>query len=319
MTVSRVLSGKQSTSAEAASRVRSAIEATGFRMNKAASNLRQGRILTTIALMVDRLDDPFFSQVMSAAQDVASSRGALLVVTSAPRAGHNQTDTVTSLLARSADGLLLYPSPEEHNLVVDGQPVVLIARTAGIAGTDAVLVDNAHGARLGVSHLLEVGHTRIGLLDFGDSPLPTLPEPFVDTRADRLRGFRMAHDEAGIVVDESLIRYAGPTVEGARQATLSLLDHDNPPTAFFGLNGRMTTGVLHALGSGLAGHGLAGIDDIELADVFDPPITVVAQDPQLMGRRGAEMLLDRLENPALPLQRLELKMRLIVRGSGKPA
>ncbi|MGV8895231.1 MAG: LacI family DNA-binding transcriptional regulator [Rhodoglobus sp.] len=317
MTVSRVISGKQSTTTESARRVLQAIADTGFRMNRAASNLRQGQVRTTIGLVVDRLDDPFFARVMSAAQEVAVARGALLVVTSAPQGGpDNQQNTVSSLLSRSVDGLLLYPSSDEKNLLSEGQPLVLIARTAGIEDTDAVLVDNMRGARDGVAHLIQCGHRRIGLVDFGEGPLSAPRPRFVDTRSDRLLGYEMAHIGAGLAVDHTLVEYAGRTVEGARAATLALLNRSNPPTAFFALNGRMTAGILHALGSSLGKYGLVGIDDLELADLFDPPITVVAQDPELMGRRGAEFLLDRLEDPSRPIQRLELDMKLIIRGSG---
>lgn len=319
MSVSRVLSGKQQTSAEMVERVRAAIAASGYRVNKAASNLRQGRRLTTIALVVDRLDDPYFAKVISAAQAVAAERGALLVVTGTSTSGQSEDELVSSLLDRSVDGILLYPSPgETHDFLAPEHPVVLMGRSAGIADADAVLVDNESGAHLGVSHLLAMGHRRIGLIDYGEGPPPPRSANFVDTRADRIEGYRRAHREAGVPVDAGLLAVSGPLVSGARAAALRLAAAPRPPTAFFSLNSRMTVGVIHAFGSGLQGYGLVGIDDFELADVFEPPVTVVTQDPPLLGTRAARLLFDRLEQPARPFRRVELPMELIVRGSGRP-
>lgn len=79
----------------------------------------------------------------------------------------------------------------------------------------------------------------------------------------------------------------------------------------------MTVGVLHALGSGLGGVALVGFDDLELADRFTPPITVVTQDPAILGRRAAELLFSRLAGSSSPPVQDTLPMRLIARGSGE--
>ena len=105
----------------------------------------------------------------------------------------------------------------------------------------------------------------------------------------------------------------------ARSAVLDLLRARNPPTALFTSQNLITmgaVGVLHELGlqQRIA---LVGFDDIALADVVDPPLTVVAQDAAGLGRAAAEMLFARLDGDDGPSRRLELATTLIERGSGE--
>lgn len=317
MSVSRVLSGNRPVTEETARRVHEAIEATGFRLNRTARNLRQQRTLTTLAMVVDRLGDPFFSRLIYAAQNVAAEHSGILVAAS-ETSGMDQASLVRALIDRGVDGLLVQPTttqwvPQLHN----GPAVALLSRTGGIEGLDGVLVDNVEGARLGIAHLLSLGHRRIAVIDHGTSGPPPWREKFVDTRADRFRGLQLAYQDAGLVFDSRLWFPAGPTVEDASRATLAAVRLDEPPTAFFGLHGRMTLGIVRALGPGLDGFGLVGVDDFELADMVTPGITVVTQDPSAIGRMGAELVFARLANPAAALRRIEHPMHLVARGSGQ--
>lgn len=317
MSVSRVLSGKRPVTEETARRVNAAIDATGFRLNRTARNLRQRRTLTTLAMVVDRLDDPFFGRLIRAAQNVAADNSAILVVAS-ETSGANQLNLVTALVDRGVDGILIQPTTTEwEHLVGNGPEIALLSRTRGLTGFDGVFVDNLEGARLGISHLLHLGHRRIAIVDYDPSEPLRWREKFVDTRADRLRGVELAFQEGGIEFDPTLIFRAGPTVEDATRATLAAASLADPPTAFFSLNGRMSVGVIRALGPGLDGFGLVGVDDFELADMLNPGVTVVAQDPNSMGLTAAELLFARLAEPTREIHRIEHPMQLVVRGSSQ--
>ena len=101
------------------------------------------------------------------------------------------------------------------------------------------------------------------------------------------------------------------------QAALTqLLSGPEPVTAVFCGNNRITVLALREIARASQRIALVGFDDFELADLVDPGVTVVAQNPAEMGRRAAELLFGRLAGPR-PTQYIELGTQLIVRGSGE--
>jgi LacI family transcriptional regulator len=174
-----------------------------------------------------------------------------------------------------------------------------------------VLSDNAGGAARGVAHLVAAGHRRIAFL--GDRPT-------VFTAAERLRGYREALLRHGIEEDAGLVRTV-PSPTDAYTATCELLLGSDPPTAVFAAQNLITIEVVRALHDiGLAAKiGMVGFDDVALADVVRPGVTVVAQDPTALGRQAAELLFSRLDGYDGPSRRLVLDTRLVARGSGEIA
>jgi LacI family transcriptional regulator len=148
-----------------------------------------------------------------------------------------------------------------------------------------VLTDNAAGAQAGVAHLASLGHRRIAFVG---------NDPSVYTSAQRLAGYREAHRLAGQPVDESLVVLGPRTVADAESAVAGLLAGAAPPDAVFGQNDLMSMGAwraAHRLGTPTA---IVGFDDFDLADVLDPPVTVVLQDAVELGRRAAALLFERI-------------------------
>ena len=94
---------------------------------------------------------------------------------------------------------------------------------------------------------------------------------------------------------------------------------DRAPTALFASQNLITIGAIRALHRHDLQHrvALVGFDDIELADLLDPGVTVVAQDPYAMGRAAAELLFARLDGYVGPSQHRTIATRLIIRGSGE--
>jgi LacI family transcriptional regulator len=125
--------------------------------------------------------------------------------------------------------------------------------------------------------------------------------------------------EAGLSPREPWTAMAPPDQAGVRLALTGMLEGPEPVTALFCGNNRVTVLALRelaALGRTLS---LVGFDDLELADLLTPGITVVAQAPAEMGRIAAELLFRRLAGEGGPARRIELATRLIERGSGEIA
>jgi LacI family transcriptional regulator len=187
---------------------------------------------------------------------------------------------------------------------------VFVDRPASHLDADTVVSDNYGGATQAVRHLLDRGHRRIGFL--GD--LLTIA-----TALERLRGYKHALDLAGVPVDEVLIRTGLRDPDAAARAVEELLALPEPPTAFFTGQNLLTIGGIRALRQ--AGRereiALIGFDDVSLADMLDPGISVIAQDPQALGRTAAEQLFRRLDGDISSALHQIVPVTLIARGSGE--
>jgi LacI family transcriptional regulator len=187
---------------------------------------------------------------------------------------------------------------------------VFVGRPAPTVAADTVISDNIGGARLAVTHLMERGHTRIGFL--GDLRR-------IYTAAERYRGYTEALRAGGIEADEGIIRRDIHSQQLAEQATRDLFSSRPAPTAIFIAQNLLTIGARMALRSLGAERSIAhvGFEDIPLAELLHPGITVIAQDPPALGTLAAQMLLHRRRDPSGALEAVEVPTRLIARGSGE--
>ncbi len=187
-------------------------------------------------------------------------------------------------------------------MFVDRAPV-------GIA-TDAVIVDNRAGAASAVDHLARHGHRRIAYL--GDLHA-------IVTAQLRFAGYVDALHRAGTTPDDRLVVHDLHSDVAAHDAALALLDGPDPPTAFFTAQNNVTVGAVRAIHERGLQHrvALVGFDDVPLADVLSPGISVVAQDPTAIGRTAAEIAFRRLGGDRSPPDTLVVPTTLRARGSGE--
>lgn len=174
----------------------------------------------------------------------------------------------------------MVPASSDHRYLLPEQrertPLVFVDRPARFINADSVTSDNVGGAEQAVSHLAASGHRRIGFL--GDALE-------IQTAADRLQGYSVALAALGVDHDPAIVRTGLRSVDAAALAVTELLRAANPPTALFTAQNLVTVGALRALRDLGLEHrtALVGFDDIELADLLQPAVTVVAQDPAAMG------------------------------------
>lgn len=311
-TVSRVVNDEGGVRPETAARVHEAIVTLGFRRNDMARVLRQGRSSGTLGLVIEDVANPFYSDITRAVERVARSRGYLVIAGSSDEDPERERDLVRTLCERRVEGLLIVPAGDDHRFLLPdlhvGMAVVFMDRPPGGIQADTILIDNVDGARQATEHLLAHGHRRIGMV--GD-----LPRIF--TAVERHQGYAETMKDAGIGVDEQLIKLGPHDVAAAETASRELLGLSDPPTAIFAGNNRNTIGALRAIQATGSRAALIGFDDFELADMLATPVSVVTHSPAKMGRQAAELLCRRLAGDKAPPQRIRLPVGLVPRGSGE--
>jgi LacI family transcriptional regulator len=313
-TVSRVVNDEPAVHPDTAERVMAAIQQLGFRRNLGARNLRRGSTTGTIGLIVEDVGNPFYSELNRAVERIATSFGRQVLTGSSEENSDRERELVLEFCARRVDGILVVPAGLQHGYLVPemraGTPVVFIDRPAGDIVADTVLVDNLGGTIEAVTHLAAHGHRRIAFL--GDSP-------DIFTAAERLRGFREGCVRNGISYDESLVSMGTPTAESVGHAVKRLLHGPDPATAVIAGNNRIAVHLLRALAHAEQRPAVVGFDDFELADLLNPPVTVVAHDVSALGHAAAELLFARVQGDQSPPRKVVLPVHLVARGSGEAA
>ncbi|MCD6141160.1 LacI family DNA-binding transcriptional regulator [Candidatus Bipolaricaulota bacterium] len=312
-TVSYVINGTRNVAPETAARVRAAMEELSYHPNAVAQSLRT-RTTHVIGAVISDISNPFFATLIRGAEDCARENGYSLLICNTSEKLENELVYLQLLSRKRVDGMIIAPTGKNDGLIKDliarGMQIVFIDRKVEGVAAPAVLSENEEGAYQATRYLIEQGHRKIGIV---------LGLPHVSTTTERLHGYERALAEAGIAADPSLIVYGHSQVEGARKASVTLLDRADRPSAVFATNNLMTIGLMMAIHE-LELHcpqdvSVIGFDDFDWAAAFNPPLTTVAQDPYLIGERAVEILFANLNQHNRSTVEVRIPTRFLRRGS----
>jgi LacI family transcriptional regulator len=309
-TVSRVLRNDRYVSEDVRLRVERAVAELQYVPNVLARTFRSGSD-NAIGVAVPDISDPFFAALTHAVETVARARGTAVIVTSLGHDDAGERAGLEALLGRRLAGLIATPISRDQSYLepwLSRTAVVFVDRPPRGIKADSVIEDDVTGAREATAHLLGHGHRRVAFV--GDSLE-------IATTARRLRGYREALTEAGIDLEQSLVVLESDTGRTSDELTVQLLESLEPPTAIFSSNARCSLGIVPALQSlDRSDVAMISFGDFPLAGSLRPPLTVVDQDPSMVGSVAAARLFERLDRPDRRLKRqIVLPVTLVLRGS----
>lgn len=318
-TVSRHLSGQK---VRAASSIDAAIAELDYAPSSVARSLKSG-VRHAVAMVVPDITNPFFASVVKGVETAArgSRRNVFLYNTDEDPA--RELATVRAVV-NEVDGIILAPTTEHDAAPAiarqAGVPLVFIDRTIttdddASAGVDSVLVDNAGGAAAAARHLIDLGHRRLAVIA---GPLDTTPG------RERFEGVLAECKRRRVAVPDEYRRVSDFREDGGYQQMLAMLALETPPTCVISCNNSMTIGALKALADMRIAVpdevSIIGFDDLDLAPLLSPPLTVVRRDAVAQGSLAMRLLLKRLSGEATRARSITLETTLVVRGScGQPA
>jgi LacI family transcriptional regulator len=311
--VSRVLNGESGVSAATTRCILDVADELGFRRNDLARGLRQRDRTGSVGVVLQRFSTWFFDNLLRGVDEVAERRDCL-VITAGSRDADRERNTLLALSSRRVDGLIIEPLADDHAFLrpeqAGGMPLVFVDRPPQGIAADTVLADDAGGAHAATAALIARGHRRIAVLGAAAN---------LHTVAERVRGYRAAHRAARLPVDNTLLVLGQDGSDSAGQELVRLLGGPAPPSAVFALNSVCAIGAARALRELGLQHRIAlvGFDDFALADLLDPPITVVAHEVNEMGRVAAERLFAQIDGLAAAPRTIVMPTALLERGSGE--
>jgi LacI family transcriptional regulator len=313
-TASRALSGHPDIGLEPRRRVEEAVQELGYEPDLLARGLRQGAS-QTVGFIVRDLSSVDVAEIVHGAEVALRESGLSVVLTNSEDRAELDAAHVRLLAARRVDGLLLLLADESAaatrtSLSRLRVPIVLIDRELPARfAASAALVDYAAGLREAARYLADLGHRRIALVG-----APAAIRPGREAAA----ALRAAGRDLGLQIQ---VEEGEWTSEFGAETTARLLASPERPIAIIAGSNRVVLGVLRELRAGgrRAPEDVSVLvdDDIPAFEFIDPPLTVLSQHPQRIGRTAAELLLERLAG-AEPRSQL-VPMELIVRESCGPA
>lgn len=308
-TVSRVLRGNQNVGLEMRTRVMAAAKALNYSPNAHARAMRTSRV-GVIGVVVARLNNPLYIDILRAVNDVASEIGLRLVLWDTEGAG--EVAAIDAIRQSLVDGVIFAAatrnSPVLEEAIVSGAPVALINRAVEAVECDQVSSDNFGGAALVARYFLQHGRRRIGFITGGNE---------ASTIRDRVAGFVETLEREGAGIESQLVRKVAFTHEEGASAMRSLLELQDPPQAVFCVNDLLALGALDAAHdmkcSVPEDCWVAGFDDVHMASWSTLSLTTVRQPVRSMVEDGVRLLLRRLDNADLPPTRIVHPANLVIR------
>ena len=302
-TVSRVINGTGNVNEEMKNRVRSVIDASGFKPNFSARSLKVNRTFT-IGLILSDISDRYYSLMTKAIADELPSSDYSLVVCNTADQPEKEKWYFDFLSSKHVDGIILNTAggiDEEICRFSHETPIVLVNRqiqshTDPKARIDLVGSDDLQGTITMTELLLKNGHRRIGMIN-GDLS--------VSSGRDRLQGFRRSMRAAGIDTEQDypyLYINKFDTATGYQEMEY-LLSRSPAPTAVLTMNDSITIGALKycrenniSIPERLS---LIAYGDVDNAELFMVTPTCISLTPHTIGRRAVQCLFERIQDPAL--------------------
>ena len=313
-TMSNYINGTKTVAAETRVRIERAIEDTRFVPNRAVRTMR-GKRTHTLALLVPDAANPFFTEIARGVEDVARSRGYVLVYCDTAGETSRQDVYVRNLAEMRVGGLIICSSdsipPDLGDLESVGTPIVVVGGESMVLEASRITSDQHRGGFLAMKHLLDLGHRHV-LFAGG-------PGGDVVLNA-RYQGALAAIEAAG--ESQALLRRsdaAGRTVRERSNLADLIVSMQPRPTAVLCGNDMIAMAIVNKLtreGWSVPGDvAVVGYDDISDAQLAVIPLTTIRQPAHEIGVSAAQLLFERVDDPSRPHRDISFAPELVVRES----
>jgi LacI family transcriptional regulator len=318
-TVSRVLNRKalKFISPTTRRRVLKIAGELGYSPNPLAQALRKGKT-NLIGIVLRDIDDPLFALLVSHLSIKLREHGYHLILINAHGDPQEALEMRTIIDARHTDGLIimgdLLEGQEALQQVVSSNAAVVSLFRKRYPGIGSVVtVDSYRGIELGLRHITDLGHRRIGFLGYH----------WLDDTALRRDAFITLMKDAGKPIEPGWIQIGDGGMEGGYATMKAMLASENRPTAVIACDDMMAIGAVRAASdAGLSvpqDVSVVGFDDIPMSRYLTPALTTVRMPVEAISTKVCGLLMQFIGAAEAPPTRIyRVKPELIIRGSTGP-
>lgn len=317
MTVSRAINNKTNVDEKTRERVLEKARSMGYTPNHVAKSLVSSKTYT-IGVVIPEISHSFFPEVVRGIEEVTYHTNYQLILTHTAEAFDREMDALNTLRSKRVDGILIstaqsvtdYDFYEE--IIESGMPFVFFDRCVENIGASCVSVNDRASSRQITEHLIGHGYEKIGYLN---GPRK------VSIGRERLEGYLEAMEMAGLPVREEWIVQSSFHEPGGREAMKQLLElpEQDRPRAVAAVNDPVALGAMEVLkerGYSIPGDvAVTGFTDDIRASLVDPGLTTIRQPAYEVGKKGAEKLIQAIENEGETVENIEIVTELVIRES----
>jgi len=315
-TVSRVINDNPSIGEETKLRVLEIIKRVNYQPNLIARGLIRKK--TAAVALITPVLDPHVLPIIKGVEESCKSNNYALMLFSTDYWADERLSYLQVVENWLVDGILIlndvyYKDIPDNvkKLQEEGIPFVFINKYLGTKKVNTVSVDNYDAVYQAISHLVSLGHKRIGTIMGGLKAVDGL---------ERFDAYKKALKKLKIEYDKSIVGDAGFGENEAYEETKRILSASSQrPTAMFCANDLMAIGAIRAIQEkGLKvpkDVAVVGFDDIETGRYFRPSLSTVKPPLESIGDFAIKLLMKIIENPQRPIEEIPLKTRLIIRES----
>jgi LacI family transcriptional regulator len=298
-TVSRALRDSYEISPETKQMVLECAERLGYRPNPIALSLKEKRS-RSIGVVVCEVANSFFSQIINGIESIAYDKGYNVIISQSRESYDREVLDLQYLASRGVDGLLISLSTETGDmshlkaLHEKGLPIVLFDRVTNEINTHKVIIDNYKSAYDATEHLIQNGYKKIAILAGSE---------FLSITSERMMGYQEALKQYGLSLNTDYVKhcfYGGMDFSEVEDAVNRLFTLKDRPDAIFTTADKLTIGCMRTLKRrGIKvpeDIGLIGFTNTDLAELMDPPLTLIRQPAEEMGKAATELLLQLIES-----------------------
>ncbi len=316
-TVSRALNDNPRISKATKEKIKALALKLGYQPNTIASNLRTQKT-HTIGIVVPLINRHFFSTFISGVEDVAFEAGYNVIISQSKDLLLKEKQIVNSMFSNRVDGLITSLSMQtndfDHFKMFTNKniPLIFFDRIAPQLEANKIIVDDFACGYSATQHLIDKGYQRIAHLAG-----PTV----LNTYHDRMEGYKSALKKNHLPAEDDLIICNRLTRMDGQEAIKQLLALKNPPDAVFcGNDTSALSMIVYLKSQGIRipeDFGIVGFSNEPFSEVVTPSISTLKQPAQEMGRKAAELIINEIENKALPrtYQTITMPTELIIRES----
>lgn len=273
--------------------IEDAIQSLGFKANVIARGLKTNKTMT-VGVLIPSLENTFATSIVSHIERILLQSGYSTIICDYNQDTDLENRKFDFLLEKSVDGIIIMPlgiTAEKIQKAVENDiGIVLIDRQIKDLECDVVLVDNLNASYNAVEKLITMGHKEIGIICGPQN---------IFTAQERLKGYMRVYEDYSMTVDAENIKYGDYEIQSGYELMMSYLERETPPTAVFVTNYEMTLGAVMAINERNIKIpeelSFIGFDNLQLAKVVKPSLTIVVQPIHQIGESAANLIIKRLK------------------------